>query len=824
MKFIYYLDQMKFEYFPKGCAFSKKSSGLMSLSEIVAVDADALVDSFRNGDTKAKKSIPAICPQGDCDETKERSVDHMRANHFCMVDLDHMPFSYEELRDLVENKSDDLQQNNVVLAYITCSGKGLRFILPVYEGLNIQQSALLFVKRVYPDLLQYLDTVTTDISRLSILTKRRDYLYLTENEKLETLTPSDEELKFAIRDIKTYIDSLKNNSQAKADNQEGEDVKDEKPLNATDTDNQNRPYKSYTKEMVEQNDRLYADVRYKGRRVVEIAECYISYKTKGMGPEAGERHALYSLMCKNFRNLVDNNPCVLHAVLPQLGHEIDETWRQCYYYTSRSQSSMLPKDFYFWMKSHGMLEYRSDNEDVVSEEDQMYDKFLNELPPLPPIIREFVKTAPKWFKLPCIASLQCYLALLCTNHRSYYFDGMPISTTLYTLVYAPAASGKSYVRKLKTILKSTDARDKLAIEKAKWYDKQQRQNNGSGKLPEEVVWKQRLFASKTSLGEILKRQEAIGEHHWLQDVGEFSIWAATIKKNKEEWSAFFRTSYDNEEFSQSYQSANAYRGKVAVFPIVHGTCTIGQINSFFTNVEDGLLSRFSFIPLLHQRFASYQPWKIMSDYDQARIDRVLKRLDWETYADVDLELDPSEVDEDYKEGETKKNDDGKEWDYEFKDPIYHDLSYVHEALIAWLEQKRKDAKKDGNDALDTFRRRCARNAFAYAIICRALFGRNDKKTREKIVANALWDAEVKLYYMRYIWEEAVNDELANGKNNGKSVRKRSVFDDLPQNFNKQALENALMSSGYKTPAKQLLYLWKSEGLIKETSKNSYQKI
>lgn len=477
------------------------------------------------------------------------------------------------------------------------------------------------------------------------------------------------------------------------------------------------------------------------------------------------------------------------------------------------------------MKTHGMMEYRTDNEEVVSEEDQVYDNFLETLPPLPPIIREFVKIAPKWFKLPCIASLQCYLALLCTNHRSYYFDGMPISTTLYTLIYAPAASGKSYVRKLKTILKSTEQRDKLAIEKAKWYDRQQRQNNGSGKLPEEVVWKQRLFASKTSLGEILKRQEAIGEHHWLQDVGEFSIWAATIKKNKEEWSAFFRTSYDNEEFSQSYQSANAYRGKVPVFPIVHGTCTIGQITSFFTNVEDGLLSRFSFIPLLHQRFAAYQPWKIMSDRDQLRIDRVLRRLDWETYADAVIDDDEEiEVDPEMQNNEKKEKKEEKDWDYEFKDPIYHDLSYVHTALINWLEEKRKDAKKDANEALDTFRRRCARNAFAYAIICRALFGRNDKKTQEKIVQNALWDAEVKLYYMRYIWEEAVNDELVKGKGVGKSVRKHNVYDDLPQTFTKQAVENALMTGGYKTPVRNIIYLWRNEGLIKETSKNTYQKI
>lgn len=821
---------MEFEFFEKGCVSSKKTSGRRSLTWLTQeLDCTELVTRYRNGDKNAKRLIPAFCPQGICDQRGERTTDGMISNSMCMVDIDHAE-DINKLREAFTQDSEMLrmaEKCELVLAYVTCSGNGMRFVFPFFNGCTIQQSAFLFVNRVCPQYLKYLDTVTVDLTRLSILTAKEDYLYVRDIEssefKLNEATEEEKKLLDSIADIPAYIKNLQQKDSEKSEEDLAPSDNDNAPDNAKTVDYDNVPYSKYSEAQIEQNDKLYGDFKFKGRRVTEIAESFISYKTKGMGPESGERHALYGLLCRNFRNLVDNDPRVLHAVLPSLGHPIKERWSQCHFFTSHSKTERLPKEFYFWLKDHGMLEYASADEEVIPEEDAMYNKFLDEMPPLPPIIREYVKVAPKWFKLPVVASLQCYTALLCTNHRSHYFDGMPVSPTLYTLVYAPAASGKSYTRKLKTILKSTDDRDKLAMEKAKWYDRQQRQNNGSGKLPDEVVWKQRLFASKTSLGEILKRQEAIGEHHWLQDVGEFSIWAATIKKNKEEWSAFFRTSYDNEEFSQSYQSANAYRGKVAVFPIVHGTCTIGQITSFFTNVEDGLLSRFSFIPLLHQRFASYQPWKIMSDRDQAIIDKVLKRLDWETYQDVDDE--PDEVDEDMNNSESKKsNADDKEWDYEFKQPVYHDMAYVHEALIGWLEKKRIEAKKDDNDALDTFRRRCARNAFIYGIICRGLWGKQDKKTQEKIIKNVLWDAEVKLYYMRYIWEQRLNEELNTQKANKKGIRQKPVFDLLPQTFTKQMLENTLMSGGYKTLPKTIINNWKTEGLIKNTAKNSYEKL
>lgn len=710
-----------------------------------------------------------------------------------------------EQKEMIESLSTEM-------IYITVSGEGLRFIYPRFEGCDILQSAVLYLHKIGLDeFLPKLDTSTTDITRLSILTKSSDYVYSCNHDDVHPIALSDDDKNYisSVGDVKTYLSNLRADTQKDACEMQSDavaDANDEgEQVESQTTDYDNRPYKSYSKQQIEANDRMYADFAYKGRKVSSIAECYVSYRTKGQGPELGERHALYTLLCKNFRNMVDNNPCILHAVLPSLNLPTSETWSQCCYFVAVNKSNMLPKDFWYWAKSNGVLDDNKDSDDdIAPAEDKFYEEMIKRLPPLPPIIKQYVDIAPKWFKIPTITTLQCYTALLCTNLRAKYFDGALLSTTLYQLVYAPAASGKGYVRRLKYILESTNRRDKLAIQKAKWYDQQQRQINGSKQLPEEIVWKQRIFASKTSLGEILKRQEAIGEHHWLQDVGEFSIWAATIKKAKEEWSAFFRTSYDNEEFAQSYQSSNAYRGKVAVYPIVHGTCTIGQINSFFTNVEDGLLTRFSFIPLLHQRFAKYQEWKELSDASKSIIDKTVNDLESETYED-------------------KEDDD--DWDYYIKTPKTVNLSFLYEPLLEWLEKKREEAQKSDNEALDTFRRRCARNAFIYGIICYGLFGcKTDKKTQKKIIDNMLWDADVKLFYMRYLWEEKMQDDLLKQRDQRKGFRASNIYEELPESFSRQTVENLVISKGYKTKASVLLCNWRSAGIIKTTSKNNFKKV
>lgn len=834
-------------YFVKCCNASNKLLKKMSTLEIVEMNYyDKLVESYRSGVKSAKRQLPAFCPIGiPKDGSTNRRISDMIPNGMCMIDIDHLDIEHDklvsEILDFCNKNNSMLNKLNVEFIYVTCSGKGVRIIAPLYENHSYVESAVLLLDELgLNHWIKYLDTVTTDISRLSIISSSADYIWckshgtVTYNVAqsgniLELNNLNDDNIKDWVKSLKDEESSqsqknaneshtqristlpltgFSKNPKEDKNNASGEETDSEKPIESKTKDNDNQPFKSYSNALIERNDSLYAEITYKGRALKRIADTYVLYRTKGKGPEEGERHILYTIMAKNFRNLVVCDPRKLHAVLPTFSMPLRETWDMCCYYCSISRTNLLPKEFYFWMQQNNYME--EPQEEIEAEEDRTYKFFIDTLPPLPPILKEYVDIAPYWFKIPTITTLQCYCGLLATNTRAYYFDGSLLSTTLYSLVYAPAASGKSYVRRLRSILKTTELRDKLAIQKAKWYEQQVRENNGSGRLPKEILWKQRIFASKTSLGEILKRQEAIGQHHWLQDVGEFSIWAATIKKAKEEWSAFFRTSYDNDEFMQSYQSPNAYRGKVEVYPIIHGTCTIGQINSFFTDLEDGLLTRFAYVPLLHQRYSEYQPWDIMSKENEQKIDKVVSMLDEMTYI-------PD------TEQEKKKKED---WDYLMKDPVVYDLSFLFEPLHKWLLDKLNEARKQDNEALDMFRRRCARNAFVYGMICYALFGyRNDAETKEKIIKNMLWDAEVKLYYMRYMWEKDVIDDISSSKRKtAKGVRNVVLYDLLSETFSRENVEQLIIANGYKSRVYDVISSWLAAGIITKVSKNSYKKI
>lgn len=814
------MNTFKFQLFPK--VADNHSTGLLPIQELAYLcKGDAVrnnVLKFREThDTKFKKSIYSFTPMGVCTDQANpvRTMQTMKPTGLVMIDLDKMNMTYDELRKWVAEWMNEnnmyIQSLNTVMVYITCSGTGLRVIFPRFAQTGILESAYLYCINTHLPIM-YLDKQCTDYSRLSILTLWEDILYVrdpvtdTDDTILLNPEPSADERK-KLSDLGV--------GEPAATPQPDEDSPSITPVL---TDSENKPFKKYTEKDIIENDKMYAEYKYKGRLVCQIVDSYISWKTKGMGAERGERHSLYNLLCKNFRNLCDNDPRILHAVLPSLGHPFAESWKQVTYHCAVNRSPLLPKDFYFWMQGRGFLDYATEEtgEDVLPEDEKFYKWAIANMPPLPPILREVVNTAPYWFKLPILSVMESYLGLLATNYRSHYIDGFPISLSGYNIVYAPQGSGKSMSRRVSFLIEQENKRDKLALMKAQLYDAKVKKKNGSGENPDEPKWKQRIFAAKTSLGEIMKRQEAIGDHHWLQDVSEFSIWAAVIKKNKEEWSAFFRTSYDNEEFSQSFQSSNSYRGRHKVYPLLHARCTVGQIYDFFTNVEDGLLSRFDFMPLLGQRFADFQPWKTLSDKAQREIEKVIDRLHAETYVDDVCSKDLSSI-------KSADLNDKSVWDYEMKDPFDVDLSFLYEPLHQWQLEKIEEAKKSNNDSLDTFRRRCGRKGFQFALLCRALYGRCDKNVQKKLIALMRWRAEVSLFFMRYLWEEKLNSVFEKSENHKKGFRMSNVFDKLPDTFTAAQLAQTMSEQGYKTPAHKLVRLWTESKLIKEIAKKTYKK-
>lgn len=827
----------------------KDAEELKSL--LSTADAVALVDKYRSdpvANADIKKEFPCISPMGVCKEGSYlRSIDTMQPTGLGMLDIDKLPYSYEELKEKLRAiPMSQYMDANIVMCYITISGHGVRMIYPLYEDLGIVESAYLTcIKMGFPP--QYIDTACKDISRLSVLTKWDDVIFCRDIECedncfVKPVEPTADDidnivdLKIEYGSVEEYIMGMRPGKQNATPtvvetrpepqpSDKGGDMPEPDEPDADDgsvsdesaVDADRVPYKRYTEKQVTENDLMYKDSMYKGRRINELALAYINWKLGGTPPEVGERHSLYNILCRNFRNLVDNDPRRLHAVLPTMGHTTEETWPQCVHYTVANRSGgRLPKDFYFWMKDHGYL-------DVPVEVDEVepivkaYEELLDTVPKLPPIMAEYFRIAPKWFKIPTLVSLECILSLYATNYRAKYIDGLPLSLSFYDIVYAPQSSGKSYLRRLDGLLENMRIRDELALMKQGWFDSLRRRRASSDELPEEPKVKQRLFAARASVGQMCISQKNLGEHHFLQIISEFDIWSDAVQSRNCDLSAFYRTSWDNEYFSQQFQSANSFRGSVRIFPIILATCTEGQINRFFKNTEDGLVTRFDYIPLLNQEFADLQPWALLTDKDNLRIERTLKRLEDETYM-TQIIKQP----EDVKFDELK---DDAVWNYELREPQEYDMSFLYAPIHDWLLQKLDEAVKDGNAVAAMLRKRSARKGFMFGLLCRALWGREDTTTQKRIVEAALWRAELSYRTIRYKWEDKMQSDVKKISDNkpGRPRKYDTVYAALGETFTRSDLEATAVSNNTFTNVRSILCVWKSKGIIKEIAKHTYKK-
>ena len=111
------------------------------------------------------------------------------------------------------------------------------------------------------------------------------------------------------------------------------------------------------------------------------------------------------------------------------------------------------------------------------------------------------------------------------------------------------------------------------------------------------------------------------------------------------------------------------------------------------------------------------------------------------------------------------------------------------------------------------------------MICYALFGfRNDEETKEKIIKNVLWDANVKLYYMRYLWEQDVIDDITKTKQTKKcGMRNVKIFDLLPETFTRQEVEQIIVANGYKSRVKDVIRSWINGGIVNKIGKSNFKK-
>lgn len=768
---------------------------------VTAKKTKALCEAFQNGDSTAKSQLPAFCWTGICKEGTTRAVQNMEPTHLYMVDVDHCEEprqAWESIRQtLLDKKASEDKEYGVRLAHVTPSGKGLRMVCEcVMEFPTLKEHMEWLNEELELDKYGDFDSCVKDLSRLSFAVPEDYILYKSSFLFAE---PKLKPIKSATNAMPTIAEQ-----KPPTDANVADDIEEHK-----------EEYESYK------------ECTYRGTYVTTIIAKYLEvYGT----PSKGEMHNFYNQMVKNFRCITDNNPRILHALLPRFGGDNEteyyNTLSQCQSICRTNTLSKLPKDFYFFLLDNGF--YKKHRNQTEKAEDEYLlnapaivgEDIIESMPKLPPVFRQIVGTMPDDFKVPAINALMPIMGTLTSHLRAEYpFDHRLHSTEFFSIVYAPPSTGKSFMEKhMDLLFEDLKLRDMLSNEREALYNKMISRKGSNEKSPDNPRVTLRLVQPKQSETDFLEKQQANKGHHMFTYAAEMDSWRKGVKAAGGNKDDMIRIAWDNGEYGQNFKSPNSFKGNVCLFWNVLICGTLDQINAYFQNVENGLVTRCCFTPIENQEFVDIPPFKKLSKKDIKLITEWRTRMDAMNYK-TPLEFDPSilfSINEDDFDKEVP-------WRYEWKPTQTIEMGWVMPTLKKFLKEQLNLAALDVDHARDVFRRRVAVRGFRLALLCTSLYPKLDKKAMKEICDFVAWWMRQDIQGIHNLFAERYNAIFDNSVVN--TFAQQGVYELLPNEFSRTDVLVAAKKIGKKTKARRIIFDWKKLGLIKDgVTEGQYIKI
>ena len=744
-----------------------------------------IVDQVRAGNKDMKTSLPSIDWVGRS-LTGKRLASACVPTGFVMVDIDHCKdcdAAFVEIRAKWEQKPEI--QASVLIAHRTPS-LGLRIVFKaIKEYPTLIQHMEWFRDELELEKYGDFDPKVKDYSRISFLTTMDDVLYLNTSMML-------------MDDIKVEDQPLKVFSEQ------------EQPLQEQDVFEGKDGDDIFT----EDEKRAFAEINFRGTPIPVIVEKYVEVNGQ---PSSGEIHNYYNEMVKYFRCITSNNKRALLYFLPRFGHTYQECWSQITSICRVNTLSRLEKPFYFFLKDHGFYTQRGEQSDsikeyMMSEEDEVVD-----MPPyLPPVFRELVGSAPKDFVLPAINSLLPILGTLTSYLKAVYpYDNREHTTSFFSVIYAPPGTGKGFVERfLDLLFEDIKLRDFVQSERENVYLRVLNRKGANDKAPDMPHTSLRLIPPKNSEAEFLQKQRDNHGYHMFTYAAEMDSWAKGVRAAGGNKDDMIRIAWDNGEYGQQFKSANTFKGQVRLYWNVLITGTIAQVENYFKNVENGLVTRCSFTSIENQEFAEAPVWKGISKKGMAVIRGFMNRCDSRTYCEpcsVNI-LDLESVNDDDFDKEI-------DWKFRFRERRLVDLSWIMPTIEKFHKEQTKMAAKDIDRARDVFRRRVGVRGFRLALICMGLWENPRPSDLEKCKSFVWWWMHKDIDCMLKLWGRRYNEQT----DVSPVIVQRSVFDTLEECFTKNDVYVTCLKQGIKTPVRRIIFDWKKLGYIEQQDKEHFKK-
>ena len=707
-------------------------------NRIAALNPQA--EDYNDRKQALKKRLPIIIPHAVSFKNNKRVSADAIPSGLAMLDVDHVE-NPQEWFDAIDKQL--LSDNRVYLVAITASGKGLRVIGERLDHESIEAAQMRMAKAL--GISEY-DAVTKDLARASYVVPRSYILWIYETGL------------FSLEDRPDLLQPLALPPHIE-------------PSSGT------------------QHDNAVDGLTYRGIPYEDIVKQLLLATGNCDGAVQGERNTVFFTLANYMRYICDFNADLLLQVLPDFGLSEQERRQVIASAIGRPRKSFMPNIM------EGVIAVCERDMEYAKSPEEVEKKAQNRstalpLPPLPRLLEILCGRLPADYRPAMVIASLPVLGTLATNIRFEYLDRQEQSLSFFSCITAPAASGKSFIRKpIDLLLTPINEQDAIEREKEQAYKERLRASKNSKNQPEDPHACPRNNGISISIAKLLQLLTyAEGKH--LIGIGEEMD---TLVKSERAgvWSQksdIYRLAFDNAEYGQAYMSDASFNAHIKVYYNLLLTGTPNSLRRFFKDLENGLATRVCFAQLPDTSFTEIPVFAPYTDEEKEEVIRWARRLDIEKGTIVCPE--------------------------------------VGEVIGDWLEKKRQQAIDADSHAMDVLRRRAAVIGFRAGMLCYLL---EDHQYTETVGQFAEWVAEYVFRNQMELWGEQMEKELTGAleviSNDKGSVR--SLLDALPEEFTAADLIKLRARKGQSVKGSSIsmvLNRWRATNRIEKINETMWRKV
>lgn len=496
-------------------------------------------------------------------------------------------------------------------------------------------------------------------------------------------------------------------------------------------------------------------------------------------PEGARNSTLYRL-ARQLRYICDFNPLYIRSVVPSWGLSEEEMTQTINSAISSTRMTDMPYEL-----KRAINDIQKPDLSTAAKR-QEYLQRLNPLPAkMPFLMRYILKRYGRNGRSALIASLPM-LGTLLGRFESKYLDGRKHRPVFMVVVAGHAGSGKGFLSDMQEwLLKPVLEQDEKGREQLEAYAREREKKKGAKQLPDKPAPCMRVLSATSSNGMLLERAKAsLGQP--LCVITEEIDESSRANKNGA-WadkSDIYRKAFDGAIWGQDYLT---YSGSVHLFVNLVFAGTYMSVHNYFSNVENGLMTRFFFTEMARDLGCNVEVrWEGETNDDRRAAEIVQSLYDQGCTTDLPS---PENI-------------------------ISFSLPKAKKAAFDFNEEKIQEWEASGPDedhrdtAIDLLRRRAAVTIFRAAQVMYALEG--NKETNSGM-AMARWFGNEAFLNQYIMFADKINDAARANEAIAKKqdiaasrvARTNALFrllDGLPEEFSRKDIKKVLEEKNMATGA------------------------